>query len=354
MDIMIGTPGQHFSVEVDTSFGTSLIVARQRLLRKDFVFYNIYSSISNEVDRRWVHANFGTHQIEGGKVADVLQVGGLLIWNSLTQIGEYKLIKFHFQLIESIRTRPKFLDAFSGKLGLAPVSQVTTESFAQSLLRLCPDEPVFTIWFRPSQDGVYRSGMFSFGGIHDYRYVGPLIYVPLLPPGNSWTVQASRISVGQDVICHQDCSILFNTSVRHLYGPPEKVTLIHRSVQPSALRDRHCVLKYYDVTQTSCIYFGLKVHRGKYNVQLVRNLLISVGSDVICHQDCSILFNTAIRHLYGPPEKVTLIHRSVQPSAVRDRVGKFTLNCEDEAQYPPLVVQFGGVEFQWRMSDLWK
>ncbi|OON19265.1 hypothetical protein X801_04870, partial [Opisthorchis viverrini] len=213
MDIEVGTPGQTLSVEVDTSFGTSLIVGQERLLHNDYAFYNALASTTAEVDVTRFCTNVGTHPLEGGRAADVLR------------IGEYALVKFHFQMIEIIRSRPYFLENFSGRMGLAPVSTVTTESFAQTLVRLFaddpvftmwfrpmglapvstvttesfaqtlvrlfPDDPVFTIWFHPDGDGVYRGGLFSFGGIHDYRYVGPLVYVPLLPPGDSWTVQAS-------------------------------------------------------------------------------------------------------------------------------------------------------------------
>ncbi|OON16453.1 hypothetical protein X801_07734 [Opisthorchis viverrini] len=123
------------------------------------------------------------------------------------------------------------------------------------------------------EDGVYRSGIFSFGGIHDYRYEGPLIYVPLVPNSDSWTVPATKISIGQVVICQQDCNILFNTGIPYFYGPRESVDQIHRAL-----------------------------HEGAW----------------------------------------------------RDRIGVYRLNCDREAHYLNLVVEFGGVEFQWKMGDLWK
>ncbi|GAA57387.1 pregnancy-associated glycoprotein 1 [Clonorchis sinensis] len=128
------------------------------------------------------------------------------------------------------------------------------------------------MWFHPDEDGVYRKGMFSFGGIHEYRYDEPLVYIPLVPTVNLWMVQATKISLGQEIICQQDCNIQFSTADPYFYGPRAKVNLIHRLLQLGSWRDR------------------------------------------------------------------TGIHR---------------LNCEDEASHPLLNVQFGSVEFQWKISDLW-
>ncbi|KAG5452679.1 Pregnancy-associated glycoprotein 4 [Clonorchis sinensis] len=259
MEIAVGTPGQYLNVEVDTSFGTSLIVAAERMHRVEYVLYNVTASTTAEVEPTWVCTNFESHRLEGRKAADVLR------------IGEYNLRKAHFQMIEYTRSRPSFLHQFSGKLGLAPLSQVTTESFAQSLVRLLP-EPVFTMWFHPDEDGVYRRGIFSFGGIHGYRYDEPLVYVPLVPINNSWMVQATKISIGPHVICQQDCNIHFNTAQHYFYGPADKIDDLHR-----------------------------------------------------------------LAHL----------------SPRRDRSGIYRIDCGGEATHPLFIVQFGDVEFQWRISDLW-
>ncbi|TGZ72048.1 hypothetical protein CRM22_002313 [Opisthorchis felineus] len=80
-----------------------------------------------------------------------------------------------------------------------------------------------------SGDGLFRNGVFSFGGIHQYRYEQPLLYFPLVS-ADSWTIQATRISLGRNVICQQDCSILFNTAVRFLYGPQQQIDRIHQSL----------------------------------------------------------------------------------------------------------------------------
>ncbi|GAA52882.1 pregnancy-associated glycoprotein [Clonorchis sinensis] len=146
------------------------------------------------------------------------------------QIGEYNFVKHNFQLIENIVGRPAFLKSFSGKLGLSPVSEVITENYAQSLRRFFPQQPVFTLWFHPDEDGVYRGGIFSFGGIHEYRYVGPLVYLPLVSP-NSWMVRANKIALGQNVICRQDCNIQFNTTVPYFYGPQQELDLINAFLQ---------------------------------------------------------------------------------------------------------------------------
>ncbi|OON19482.1 hypothetical protein X801_04650 [Opisthorchis viverrini] len=147
------------------------------------------------------------------------------------QIGEYRLGQFHFHLIEGMGQRPIFLDYFSGKLGLAPASEVTQETFAQSLLRLFPNDPVFTFWFRPDADGEYRRGIFSFGGVHEYRYDGDLTYFPLVLPGDPWTIQAIKISLGENILCQQDCNIRFNTGVPHFYGPRDPTDEVHRLLE---------------------------------------------------------------------------------------------------------------------------
>ncbi|KER19041.1 hypothetical protein T265_15690, partial [Opisthorchis viverrini] len=157
----------------------------------------------------------GNRQLEGRINTDVLR------------IGEYIHPGFTFQMIEKLQWRPYFLDHFSGKLGLAPVSEILPETFAQSLLRLFPQEPVFTLWFRPDEDGEYRNGIFSFGGVHDYRYDGQLLYFPVVF-ANSWIIQATKISLGEDVVCQQDCNIQFSTAVPYFYGPREQINQIHR------------------------------------------------------------------------------------------------------------------------------
>ncbi|KER19171.1 eukaryotic aspartyl protease [Opisthorchis viverrini] len=138
------------------------------------------------------------------------------------QIGEYAIPGFNVQLIENLRLLPNFLRYFSGKLGLAPTSDLLAENFVQALQRLLPNEPVFTFWFRPDEDGVFRSGIFSFGGIHDYRSEGQVIYHPLVSV-DSWIIQATKILLGQVVLCEQHCNIQFNTALPYLYGPQEKI-----------------------------------------------------------------------------------------------------------------------------------
>ncbi|OON19202.1 hypothetical protein X801_04934, partial [Opisthorchis viverrini] len=214
MDIAIGTPGQYLSLEVDTSFATSFVTTMASYNRVTFLNYKIEASVTKVLGAPACSV-IGDRQLEGRINTDVLR------------IGEYVHSEFTFQMIERLRWRPYFLDRFSGKLGLAPVSEVTPDTFAQSLLRLFPQEPVFTFWFRPDEDGVYRNGIFSFGGIHDYRYHGRLVYLPLLS-ADSWTIQATKISLGQDVICQQDCNIQFNTAVPYFYGPRGQIGQIHR------------------------------------------------------------------------------------------------------------------------------
>ncbi|OON19778.1 hypothetical protein X801_04351, partial [Opisthorchis viverrini] len=80
------------------------------------------------------------------------------------------------------------------------------------------------------EDGVFRNGIFSYGGIHDYRYTWPLIYRPLVS-ADSWTIEATKILLGQDVLCEQFCSIQFSTAIPYFYGPQEKVTQAHRLLQ---------------------------------------------------------------------------------------------------------------------------
>ncbi|OON19483.1 eukaryotic aspartyl protease [Opisthorchis viverrini] len=218
VDVTVGTPGQELSIEVDTSFGTSLIVAQVSSRGKVYINYKVYASTTKTVGEQ-VCTAIGTRELTGRKNADVFR------------IGEYRFAGFNFQMIERMNERPGFLDFFSGKLGLAPVSAVTQETFAQSILRLFPDDPVFTFWFRPDEDGVYRSGIFSFGGVHEYRYVGNMVYVPLVTPGNSWTIEATKISLGENILCQQDCKIQINTGVRYFYASREQIEEIHRLLQ---------------------------------------------------------------------------------------------------------------------------
>ncbi|TGZ63004.1 hypothetical protein CRM22_007131 [Opisthorchis felineus] len=215
MDIAIGTPPQDLRLEVDTSFGTSLIIAKAKSRGIVYVHYNATASRTKTVSER-VCTAIGTRELRGRKNMDVF-------W-----IGEYNFMEFNFQMIEQLSQRPRFLDYFSGKLGLAPASEVIPESFAQSLVRLFPDDPVFTLWFRPDADGEYKGGIFSFGGVHEYRYHGNLLYVPLLPPYTFWIVQATKIALGQDIVCQQDCNIQFNTGVPYFYGPQDQIDQIHR------------------------------------------------------------------------------------------------------------------------------
>ncbi|TGZ54678.1 hypothetical protein CRM22_010579 [Opisthorchis felineus] len=215
MDLEIGRPQQQLRFEVDTSFGTSLIIAIPSSRGMNFVYYDAEASLSKDMGGQSC-TYLASEQLNGRKNADVLR------------IGEYDFMNFHFQMIESLRWRPAFLDGCSGKLGLAPFSIVTQENFAQSLLRFFPNEASFTLWFRPDEDGVYTTGVFSFGGIHEYRYEWPPVYFPLMSTGASWIIQATKISLGQDVICWQDCNILFNTGVPYFYGPQQQIENAHR------------------------------------------------------------------------------------------------------------------------------
>ncbi|OON18004.1 eukaryotic aspartyl protease [Opisthorchis viverrini] len=192
----------------------------------------------------------GIDQLDGSHVTDVLR------------IGEYSLRKFNFQTIVSMKGRPTFLDRFSGKLGLGPTSDVTPANFAHSLLTTFPREPVFTFWFHPDHDGVFRSGLFSFGGIHDYRYEGPLIYLPMMFP-NSWTVQATSISVGGHLLCQQACAIQFNTAYPYFYGPKQQIDLVHQLLQ--AKKNRLSEGEY--VLECDYSYPLLKVEFGTLLVQ---------------------------------------------------------------------------------------
>ncbi|KER19396.1 hypothetical protein T265_11819 [Opisthorchis viverrini] len=204
----------------------------------------------------------GIDPLDGFNVTDVLR------------IGEYSLRNFNFQTIVTMKSRPPFLDRFSGKLGLGPASDVTPGNFAQSLLTAFPDEPVFTFWFRPDHDGVFRGGIFSFGGIHDYRYDGPLIYLPMMLP-TSWTVQATRP--------------LLQASFAQ-WGLGREST--DRNVRGSKL------------TSSSQLPVSMLGQPGS-----ILALVISLGRDITCHQGCTIQFNTAYPYFYGPPQQIHQIHQ---------------------------------------------
>ncbi|OON19201.1 eukaryotic aspartyl protease [Opisthorchis viverrini] len=249
MDIALGTPRQTLSIEVDTSTGTTLIVAMQSQRRMQFTPFKFEDSGTKRLGLDDCTVP-GTDELAGRQVIDVLT------------IGECAIPEFHVQTVERLRFRPYFLDVFSGKLGLAPTSDLVPETFVGALQRQFPNEPEFTFWFRPDEDGVFRNGIFSFGGIHDYRYEGPLIYRPLLSP-DSWTIQATKILLGETVLCAQDCNILFKTAIPYFYGPQDKITEAQRLLQVESNR------MHMGVHTLNCniIYPLLSIHFGRHQVQ---------------------------------------------------------------------------------------
>ena len=124
-------------------------------------------------------------------------------------------------------------DGYMG-MGLQNTSDYNLPTIFDTLVKRGEiDDPVFSVWMKPTSEDYYE-GVMVLGGIEESLYTGDFRYVSLLDE-NSWHVQMDGITVDTDssLACINGCKALIDTGCTFIMAPPDQIIPLNKAINAS-------------------------------------------------------------------------------------------------------------------------
>uniref|UniRef100_A0A3Q3WG49 Peptidase A1 domain-containing protein n=1 Tax=Mola mola TaxID=94237 RepID=A0A3Q3WG49_MOLML len=214
-EIILGTPGQNFSVVFDTG-SSDLWVPSAYCVSQACGYhrrFKAFESASFRHDGRMFGIHYGSGHLLGVMGRDTLKISGMTILNQ--EFGE--------SVYEPGAT---FVMAkFDGVLGMAYPSLAEilgNPVFDSMLAQKTVEKPIFSFYLSRTSTNSPQ-GELLLGGIDNALYTGPINWLPVTAK-EYWQIKMDSVAVqGVDSFCPQGCQAIVDTGTSLIAGPTNDI-----------------------------------------------------------------------------------------------------------------------------------
>uniref|UniRef100_A0A672GDJ7 Cathepsin E-like n=1 Tax=Salarias fasciatus TaxID=181472 RepID=A0A672GDJ7_SALFA len=219
-EIRLGTPGQNFSVVLDTGSADLWVPSTYCVSETCAVHHRFraFDSSTFHHDGRQFGIHYGSGHLLGVTARDTLEIGGMTILNQ--EFGE-----------SVYEPGSSFLLAkFDGVLGLAypRLAEILGNPvFDNLMVQEIVEEPVFSFYIT---DGSSRGGELLLGGTDESLYVEPINWLPVTDKGY-WQIKMDSVSVqGVNSLCPHGCPAIIDTGTSLIAAPTNETVALHHLI----------------------------------------------------------------------------------------------------------------------------
>uniref|UniRef100_A0A672GDU5 Cathepsin E-like n=1 Tax=Salarias fasciatus TaxID=181472 RepID=A0A672GDU5_SALFA len=218
-EIRLGTPGQNFSVVLDTGSADLWVPSTYCVSETCAVHHRFraFDSSTFHHDGRQFGIHYGSGHLLGVTARDTLEIGGMTILNQ--EFGE-----------SVYEPGSSFLLAkFDGVLGLAypRLAEILGNPvFDNLMVQEIVEEPVFSFYI----NGSSRGGELLLGGTDESLYVEPINWLPVTDKGY-WQIKMDSVSVqGVNSLCPHGCPAIIDTGTSLIAAPTNETVALHHLI----------------------------------------------------------------------------------------------------------------------------
>uniref|UniRef100_A0A672GH52 Cathepsin E-like n=1 Tax=Salarias fasciatus TaxID=181472 RepID=A0A672GH52_SALFA len=218
-EIRLGTPGQNFSVVLDTGSADLWVPSTYCVSETCAVHHRFraFDSSTFHHDGRQFGIHYGSGHLLGVTARDTLEIGGMTILNQ--EFGE-----------SVYEPGSSFLLAkFDGVLGLAypRLAEILGNPvFDNLMVQEIVEEPVFSFYISRSIQAVVSGA----SGASSSLYVEPINWLPVTDKGY-WQIKMDSVSVqGVNSLCPHGCPAIIDTGTSLIAAPTNETVALHHLI----------------------------------------------------------------------------------------------------------------------------